>query len=184
MRNRKDKPPKIKVTINPRNVQRTISVPKIKYKVVEDPVLETAFTGDVTVIPTILLFYLTPGELKVISVIIQDTMKKARCELTVDEIAQRAGITSCTVRIILKRLLKMEVISDTRDGWKHNRALMFNNIQKLDRLLADENKAIYTRLRKVCKTKKITSITKKDTARCYDNIILPLDDIEENEEYN
>lgn len=184
MKKRIDKPPKGKVVIRPEEIQRTIKIPKLEYKVVEQPTLKTAFTGSVMVIPTVLLFYLKPTELKVVAVIIRETMEKAACKLDLDQFAVRTNMVKGSVRLAIKCLNKMNIISQKRDGRAYIRELRFDNIQRLDKLLEDENKAVSSRLRKFVKNKSLTKITKDDVARCYTNTLLPPDDLEENEEYD
>lgn len=184
MRKRKDKPQYVRVPAD-KNIKMGIAVPKMEYRVVKDPVLETAFTGNVTVLPTVLLFYLKPGELRLVATIMQEIMEKGECILTTKQFCLRLQITLPTYRTYIHNLLKMHIVSQKRSGWQFNRSIDFDSVQHLDDLLNAEDRGVYVRLRKRCKNKNINNITQEDLGRIYDQYVLPPDhDPEEEEEYD
>lgn len=172
--------------VKPQRIQNTkLAIPKLEYKVVAQPILETTFTGHVTTIPTILIFYLNPMEFKVAAVIIQETMETGVCILTTKQIAIRLKASKPSIYNSLYALRKMGIIYEERQGRKVARALDFNAIQHLNDLLNIEDRGVYRRLRDKARLKNINNITSVDLERIYDKHVLPADhDVEEEEEYD
>lgn len=184
MRKRKDKQKTIKIPPE-KDLRMPISIPKVKYAVVKQSVLQTAFTGNVTVIPTVLVFYLRPSELRVVTTIIQETMENGVCELTAPQFCIRLKMSHPTFVKAMYNLTKMHVVYQERHGWKWVRAVDFNSVQHLNDVLAAEDRGVYTRLRTRCKNKNINNIGQDDLNRIYDQHVLSPDhDIEEEEEYD
>ena len=185
MRKRKDEPPKV-IKVKPQRIQNMdIAIPQLEYKVVAQPILKTQFTGNVTVIPSVLIFYLNNMEFKIVATIIQETMEKGVCVLTVKQMAIKNLMSMPSLYTTLHTLRKMKLIYEERSGKQVKRAIDFNAVQHLNDLTSNEDYGIYKRLRGKVKQKIIYNITKKDLEKCYDQYILPPDhDIEEEEEYD
>lgn len=169
----------------PQRIQEIpLKLPRLEYKVVAQPILDTPFTGHVTTIPTVLIFYLHPTEFKVVASIIQDTMETGVCIMTVKQFSVRLKVEISTIYGALYCLRKMGIIYEYRQGAKVARAIDFDAVQHLNDLLKEEDRGIYCRLRSKMKLRKIENITEKDLEQVYDKYVLPTDhDIEEEEEY-
>lgn len=185
MKKQKTKPPEV-IQIVPQRIQNMdIAIPKLEYKVIAQPVLKTQFTGHVTVIPTVLIFYLTSQEFKVVATIIQETMENGACTLTVKQIGIRHSIGTNTLYNTIYHLRKMGIVYEKREGRAVTRAIDFNAVQHLNDLVSVEDRGIYKRLRRKVKNKNINNLTKQDIEKSYDKYVLPVDhDIEEEEEYD
>lgn len=172
--------------VHPQRIQNTeFAIPQLKYKVVAQPILKTAFTGHVTTIPTILIFYLNPMEFKVVAAIIQETMENGVCLLTAKQFSVRLKASMPSIYNSLYALRKMNIIYEERQGRSVARAIDFKAVQHLNDLLSIEDRGVYRRLRDRAKLKNINNITTKDLERIYDRHVLPADhDIEEEEEYD
>lgn len=183
-RRNKKLPQSLKVI--PRRIQEmNIDIPKVEYKVVAQPILETQFTGHVTVIPTVLVFYLNNQEFKVVATIIQETMENGACTLNAKQFGVRNGISMPTLYTVIHRLRKMGIIYEQREGRSVKRAIDFNAVQHLNDLVSIEDRGIYIRLRKKLRNKNINNITEKDIERSHDKYVLPVNhDPEEEEEYD
>lgn len=173
------------IKVIPGRIQKTdIKIPTYEYKVVAQPILKTAFTGHVTPLPTVLLFYLYLNELRVVGTIIQETLENGACLLTMKQFQIRLKMLKHTLADTLHHLRKLGIIYEERKGWKVKRAIDYSAVQHLNDILANEDRGIYTRLRRVCKLKNIKHINEHDLERSYDKYVLPVDhDIEEEEEY-
>lgn len=185
MKRRIDKPPKeIKFKV-PRGSELDIAIPQIEYKVVAQPILKTKFKGQVTVVPTVLIFYLTNQEFKVVSTIIQETMERGVCSLSAKQIGLRTRINIGGTYDILHNLRKMGIMYERRDGWYVERAIDFNAVQHLNDLVKSEDRGVCIRLRNKVHRKNINSLTQDDLQKAYDKYVLPADhDPEEEEEYD
>ncbi len=185
---KKHKQPRIPKTLPvvPQRFQNIkLEIPQIEYKVVAQPILRTAFTGHVTTIPTVLIFYLNSYELKVVATIIQETMENGVCVLTLQQMCSRLRITYHNLSNALYCLKKMGIVYQERQGWQIARAIDFNAVQNLNDIVSEEDRGVYRRLRNKLKLKNINNITKDDLKRVYDIYVLPVDhDIEEEEEYD
>lgn len=184
---RKNRAAKEKITFDPDSIPKTeIKIPKFKYKVaVDDVSMQTAFTGNVIGLPTVLIFYLHANELKVVCVILQEIMERGACILTYQQFSIRLCISLPTLYQTMRKLRTMNVIEELRKGWKVRRWLNFEAIQHLNDLVDTEDRGIYPRLRRKCKSKSIKKINEEDIKAVYDQYVLPPDhDIEEEEEYD
>lgn len=172
--------------VQPQRIQHiAFAIPKLEYKVVAQPILKTTFTGHVTAIPTVLIFYLNSMEFKIVAAIIQETMENGVCLLTASQFATRFKTCLPTIYDNLYNLRKMGVIYEDRQGRQVARAIDFNAVQHLNDILSIEDRGMYRRLRDKLKLKNINNITKDDFERVYDKYVLPPDhDIEEEEEYD
>lgn len=185
MKRRNDKPPKSLKVIPQRIQEMNIDIPKVEYKVVAQPILKTQFTGHVTVIPTVLIFYLSNQEFKIVATIIQETMENGACVLNAKQFSVRNGISMPTLYTTIHNLRKMGIIYEEREGRSVKRAIDFNAVQHLNDLLSVEDRGIYIRLRNKVKHKNINNLTESDLERSYDKYVLPIDhDPEEEEEYD
>lgn len=179
------RPPETLDVVPQRLQEMDISIPGIEYKVVAQPILNKVFTGNVTVIPTVLIFYLRNQELKIVATIIQETMECGVCSLNSKQFAVRNSMFIQTVYTVLNNLKKMGIVYEDRKGWEVLRAIDFEAVQHLNDLVAVEDRGVYIRLRKHAKFRNISKLTRKDVEKCYDLRILPPDhDIEEEEEYD
>lgn len=178
-------PPKT-VKVIPGKIQKTgLQVPQLTYKVVAQPILKTEFTGNVAPIPTVLIFYLSANELMVVATIIQETMENAICLLTKKQFCIRLKMKMRNLSDTLYHLRKMHILYERRNGWKVQRMIDYKSVQHLNDLLENEDRGIYKRLRRKCRTKNINHITTNDLQKAYDKYVLPADhDIEEEEEYD
>lgn len=185
MKKQIEKPPK-QLKVIPQRVQTTnLDIPHLEYKVVAQPVLKTTFTGHVTVVPTVLIFYLHSQEFKIVAAIIQETMETGTCILTAKQFSIRLEMSMPTIYNALFNLRKMHILFEKREGIFTHRAINFEAVQYLNDITSMEDRGIYTRLRAKCKLKNITKISQKDFDGCYDQYVLPVDhDIEEEEEYD
>lgn len=185
MRRKWGEPPK-SVKVVPGKVQLTdLKVPDIEYKVVAQSVLKTAFTGNVTPIPTVLIFYLNPDELLVAATIIQETMENGVCSLRKKAMGIRLKLTLRTITEALYHLKKMGIVRQMGRGWNYRWAIDYSAVQHLNDLLVNEDRGIYRRLRGKCKLKNIKNINKDDLGKAYDRYVLPPNhDIEDEEEYD
>lgn len=172
--------------VHPQRIQNVaFAIPKLEYKVVAQPIIKTAFTGHVTAIPTVLIFYLNQLEFKIVATVIQETMENGVCLLTAAQFATRLKSTPPAIYNNLHALRKMGIIYEDRQGWIVARAIDFNAVQHLNDILSEEDRGVYRRLRSKLKLKNINNITKGDLFRIYDKHVLPVDhDIEEEEEYD
>lgn len=185
MKRRNDKPPKSLKVIPQRIQKMNIDIPKVEYKVVAQPILKTQFTGHVTVIPTVLIFYLNNQEFKVVATIIQETMENGTCTLNAKQFSIRNGISMPTLYTTIHNLRKMGIIYEEREGRNVKRAIDFNAVQHLNDLVSIEDRGIYIRLRNKVRHKNINNLTESDLERSYDKYVLPVDhDPEEEEEYD
>lgn len=162
-----------------------ISVPKLEYKVVAQPTLETQFVGNVTAIPTVFIHYLNQAELRTVAVILQETVEAGACALTMKQISVRLGMDLKRFYNEMHHLRRMGVIIEHREEHSVIRAINFKAAQHLDDLLAEEDRGIYRRLRKKLRYKNISNITRDDLQKAYNKYVLPPNhDIEEEEEYD
>lgn len=187
MRRKSSKPSYEKtIKFNPNRVQTTdIKIPNFNYKVVAETEEKTAFTGHVTLIPTVLIFYLHANELKVAATIMQEIMENGRCLLATKQFCVRLQLSKPTLYSSMKALRRLHVIIEKRHGWKVDRSINYEAIQHLNDLVSIEDRGIYTRLRSKCKYRNIENITEKDLDGSYDKYVLPVDhDPEEEEEYD
>ena len=185
MKRRNEKPPK-SLKVEPQRIQNMdIAIPQLEYKVVAQPVLKTKFTGHVTVIPTVLIFYLNNQEFKVVATIIQETMERGACTLTAKQMSIRNSISMPTIYTVIHNLRKMGVIYEEREGVNVKRVIDFNAVQHLNDLVCIEDRGIYKRLRGKVHNKNINNLTEQDLEKAYDKYVLPADhDPEEEEEYD
>lgn len=172
--------------VKPQRIQNiSLAIPQVEYKVIAQPILETAFTGHVTAIPTVLIFYLNPLEFKIVAVILQETVESGICLLSAAQLASRLKINIKSVYDNTHALKKMGIIYEQRQGFTVVRAIDFNAVQNLNDVLEEEDRGMYRRLRNKLRFKNINNITKEDLKRAYDKYVLPVDhDIEEEEEYD
>lgn len=187
MKRKLGNPPKKKVIrFNPNRIQKTdIKIPNFNYEVIATAEEKTTFTGHVTIIPTVLIFYLHAHELKVAATIMQEIMENGQCLLTTKQFCVRLKISIPTLYATMKHLRRLHVITEQRNGWKIQRGIDFKAVQHLNDIVSIEDRGIYTRLRAKCKDKNIEHITKDDIKAVYDQYVLPPDhDIEEEEEYD
>lgn len=185
MKRRNERPPKELKVPKQRIQEMDIAIPKLEYKVVAQPILKTEFTGHVTVIPTVLIFYLNNQEFKVVATIIQETMENGACTLTAKQISIRNSISMPTIYTVIHNLRKMGIIYEKREGWNVKRAIDFNAVQHLNDLVSVEDRGIYKRLRGKVHQKNINNLTEKDLQKAYDQYVLPVEhDPEEEEEYD
>lgn len=185
MKRREKKPPETVGIPRQRIQNMDIAIPQLEYKVVAQPVLKTKFTGHVTVIPTVLIFYLNNQEFKVVATIIQETMENGACVLTAKQMSIRNSISMPTIYTVIHNLRKMGVIYEQREGWSVKRAIDFDAVQHLNDLVSIEDRGVYKRLRSRVRNKNINNLTEADLQRAYDQYVLPVDhDPEEEEEYD
>lgn len=168
---------------------KEIKVPRVKYEVVAKIDMETAFTGEVTPIPTVLIHYLSHLELRIISVIMEDTYRYGECDQTVKELARRLCLTPPSVSHSLNSLRKRELMIESPNGLRgagRIRKLNFKTIQHLCDLLEGEDPATYSRIGNAIRRKKsLMNVTKEDILKAYDKYVLPPEhDPAEEEEYD
>lgn len=170
----------------PNRIQKTdIKIPNFNYKVVAEVEEQTAFSGNVIVLPTVLLLYLRPNELRVAATILQEIMENGECLLTAQQFCIRLQLSLPTIHSTFTNLRKLHVMKETRKGWKIKRKIDFEAVQHFNDLVAGEDRGIFPRLRNRCRLKNIAHITRKDVEMAYDKYVLPPDhDIEEEEEYD
>lgn len=174
------------IEVIPGKIQKTsLEVPEIEYKIVAQPVLKSKFVGNIIPLPTVLIFYLHPRELVVVSVIIQEIMENGACLLNKKQFCIRLKMTARTISSTFYNLRKMKIMYEMRNGRKIQRLINYDSVQYLNDLLEREDRGIYKRLRAKCKIKDVNNITQKDLDKAYDKYVLPADhDIEEEEEYD
>lgn len=180
-----NQPPRF-IRVNYHRIQKqAIEAPTYKYEVVAQPILKTVFTGHVMAVPTVLMFFLRPSELKIAAIIIQENMESGDCVLTSKQFAIRLCTTCKNVYATMYTLRKLGVIYEKRFCNVVHRAVDFSAVQHLNDLIEIEDRGIYTRLRHKTKLKNIKNITREDVQKCYDQYVLAVDhDIEEEEEYD
>lgn len=175
-----------KLTVKPQRIQNVaLAIPKLEYKVVAQPILKTEFTGHVTTVPTVLIFYLNNLEFKIIATIIQETIECGVCLLNAKQFAVRLSTNTKRIYDELYKLRKMGLLYEDRQGRSVARAVDFKTVQHLNDLLGAEDRGVYRRLRNRMKLRNIRGITKEDLKLIYDKYVLPVDhDPEEEEEYD
>mgnify|MGYP003429678609 FL=1 len=185
MKRRIECPPK-EIRFKPKRIQNMdIAIPQLEYKVVAQPILKTQFTGHVTVIPTVLIFYLNNQEFKVVATIIQETMENGVCILSAKQMSVRNSISMPTIYTVVHNLRKMGIIYEVREGKNIKRAIDFKAVQHLNDLVSEQDRGIYKRLRSKVRQKNINNLTEDDLQKAYDKYVLPVEhDPEEEEEYD
>ena len=182
------KPELITIKFDPLAKQQEIVMPKINYSVIATVDTEPKFTGEITPIPTILIHFLTHTELKIFSIILEDTYRKGQCCLTVQEIAVRIATTAATISTSLYRMRMRDLLLETPNGLRGSgkiRSINFKALQYLNDLVDGEDPGIYSRIARATLKKSILSLTKEDIRNAYDNKVLPPDhDPAEEEEYD
>lgn len=166
--------------------QMGIEIPQIDYKVIADVTMKEKFVGRVTPVPTVLIHYLRSVELKLIAIIIEETIKTGECKLTNDEFSQRLSCTIPTVYETKHKLKKMGLIQVEK--WTDMRLRYYINwdaVNNLEKLTKDEPSAIMTFIRDASKTIRIEKLTRKDVEKSYTEKVLPPDhDPREEEMYD
>ena len=183
------RPEHITIKFDPLIMRNSIVMPKIKYEVTAEVDTETKFTGKITPMPTVLIYFLTHMELSIISLILEETYENGGCDLSVIDIALRLAVTTPTISAALYKLRKNDLLLEERNmnvkGLGRRRLLNFEAIQHLNDLVEGEDPGIYARIRKATRRSSILRLTKEDIRCAYNNKILPPDhDPEEEEEYD
>lgn len=151
-----------------------IQIPQINYKAIADVSMQIAFEGMVTPIPTVLIHHLTPNEFLFVAVIIEETIEKGECALTLMDIANRMGSNYNTAVYIKKRLQASGLINyEKRRLQPSIYSLNWETVNALDELMKDEPRAIMARVKKVTKKRKIKNLSKCDIEAAYTEKILP-----------
>lgn len=149
---------------------------------------EQAFDGMILPIPKILIYYLTHSELLVVATILEEMTDNAECGLTVKELATRTRISIPTLSNALYSLRKIGLLLESpngKPGAGRIRKINYKTLQYLNDLLEGENPGIFPRLRTATQKRTITSLTKEDVKKAYDNKVLePGHDPAEEEEYD
>ena len=156
--------------------QMGIEIPQIDYKVIADVTMRRAFTGRVTPIPTVLIHYLRSIELKLVAIIIEETIRTGECKLTNEEISLRLKCTVPTVYETKHKLNKMGLIQSER--WGDRRMRLYINwdaVNNLEKLTDGEPQAIMSNIRHASKTIRIEKLTRKDVEKSYSEKVLPPD---------
>ena len=181
-------PKPIKVQIDPLSKKETIMMPEITYVVVPSIEMQPKFTGAITPMPTVLINLLTHLELKIITLILEESYKTGRCTLTMENIATRLATTHQSISNALKSLRKrgllLEMKSDNKRCGKL-RELNFKTIQHVNDLVEGEDPGVYARINRATRRTALENLTKEDIRNAYDNKVLPPDhDPAEEEEYD
>lgn len=153
--------------------QLGIQVPKIDYKVIADITMQTAFSGLVTPIPTVLIHHLRPIEFLLVAVIIEETVDRGECVISQTDLADRIGVETHTVQHARHRLVKSGLITYERRKSVSIYTINWEAVNKLDELMKDEPRAVMARVRKVTKKQKIMNLSKDDVNAAYTQRILP-----------
>ena len=181
-------PKPIKVQIDPLSKKETIMMPEITYVVVPSVEMKPKFTGAITPMPTVLINLLTHLQLKIITIILEESYRNGRCTLTIEEIALRLATTHQTVSNALKSLRKRGLLLEVPYNNKRIgklRELNFKTIQHVNDLVEGEDPGVYARINKATRRTAIENLTKEDIRNAYDNKVLPPDhDPAEEEEYD
>lgn len=185
----KAKPDPVNIKFNAAQVrQNTLVMPEISYEVVANTEMKEVFTGEITPMPTALIFYLNHVELMIVTVLMDEMMKNGGCSLAVKDIAKRICVTDVTINNAMVSLRKSGLLIEKKNGMKGNgkiRSVNYEALQHLNDVLEGENPGIYARIRRNMRKRNILNITKEDVWKAYNNKILPPehDPIEE-EEYD
>lgn len=181
-------PKEIVVKIDPQEIRSGIVVPKVVYKVHATVEKDEVFHGLILPIPKVLLYYLTKKELMVISVILEQTIERGECTMSIGDISKRAYIGLSAVSNALYTLRKIGLLKEApngKPGAGRLRKINYVALQYLNDLVEGEDPGIYPRLRKNSRKKDIMNLTKEDVRNAYDQYVLPPDhDPAEEEEYD
>lgn len=163
-------------------------MPKIRYETIATIDMETKFTGEITPVPTVLIYIMTPLELKVITTIMQETYLNGRCLMTMKEMSIRFNCTYAAVQTVLSNLRRRSILLEEpsgNGGAGKNRMLNFKAIQHINDLVQGEDPGVYARIKSIIIRRDILTLTKEDIRKGYDNKVLPPghDPVEE-EEYD
>ena len=181
------KPNPITIKFNPAKKYDSIVMPKIKYEIVATAEMKTKFTGEITPIPTVLLYILSYNELKLFSAIMDSHYKYGKCTLTMDELAMRMRSTRPSINSALCTMRTRGLLLEEPYGRGNRKARMLNfkAIQHISKLVDGEDPRIYARIASSTRKTDIMSLTKEDIRNAYDNKVLhPDHDPAEEEEYD
>lgn len=182
------KPKPIVLKINPYHGSNQLVLPRIEYEIVASLETDVKYTGPVTPLPTILYFLLSSLELRVLAVILNETYKNGKCNLSLDDISKHSFISVQSTSGVMKKLRHFGIVMETEDGvagLKRFRTVNFETIQRLSDLMEGEDIGVCPRLRQRCRKRNWNNITKEDIQEAYDNRLLPPGhDPEEEEEYD
>lgn len=182
------KPAPIIVKIDPMALKSGIVLPSVKYEIVATVDEEQVFDGMVLPLPKVLIYFLNRNELLVLATILEDSLERGECRLTVKELGKRVCLAIPTMTAALYSLRKIGLLLEQPDGRRgagRVRKLNYAAIQHLNDLVADEDHGVFTRIRKATRKVHIMNLTKADIHEAYDNHVLPPDhDPAEEEEYD
>lgn len=182
------KPAPIVIKIDPNELKNGIILPEIKYEVVATVEHHQVFHGMVLPIPKVLVYYLNNAELKVVSMIIEETNDQGFCALSVIELAAKLKMSTIKLSSCLQSLRKIGLLLEMPNGRRGNgkmRKLNYEAIQHLNDLVEGEDPGVYSRIRKASRKFDISHMTKEDILNAYDNKVLAPDhDPIEEEEYD
>lgn len=163
-----------------------IQIPKIDYKVVADVSMQTAFSGRITPLPTVIVHYLRPAELIMFSVIIEDIIELGECKLTTNEFIVRMNTTAPTLYTAKSAMKKMGLI-DVKKGAdkKYRYTINWKAVNNLDKLTQNAPPSIMSYIRESTRTRILENLTEKDILRSYNEKVLPIEhDPREEETYD
>lgn len=176
------------IKIDPKQLKAGIVLPQVKYQVLATIENEQVFNGMVLPIPKVLVYYLTHNELMIVATILEETNEYGECASSVKELAAKMKISTPTVSSCLYSLRKVGLLQEAPNGKRgagRIRKLNYTAIQYLNDLVEGEDPGIYIRIRKATRKINITSLTKEDIKKAYDNKVLePGHDPAEEEEYD
>lgn len=184
----KAKPDPVSIKFKAGEVKKeTLVMPEISYQVIANTEMKAVFTGDITPLPTTLIFYLNHAELMIVATIMSETTTNGECNLNIREMARRIYASEVTVCNAISALRKSGLLLEKKSGVRNSKSRIINYeaLQHLNDVLEGENPGIYARIRGKLRKKNIFNITKEDVMNAYDNKILPPDhDPMEEEEYD
>lgn len=162
--------------------------PEITYKIQADVNFKQEFHGAIVPIPTVLIYFLNHNELRVFSLILEQTLTKGECNLKITQMGKIIKIHAAAVSAALSSLRYLGLLLETPNGSQGSgriRKINYKNLQRLNDLIDGEDPGIYSRIRKATRKRTLTSLTKEDIKAAYDNrIVNPEDDPAESEEYD
>jgi len=182
------KPKPITIKFDPRKKIQDIVMPEFKYVVMAEVEMKPQFTGEITPMPTVMLFFLSQLELKVFSIILEDYYRKGTCDMTIKQMSVKILRNFPCISRVLGSLRQRGLLLEAPcglPGARKSRIINFKAIQHLNDLVQDEDPGVYSRIRRATRKTNILNLTKEDIRNGYDNKVLPPDhDPEEEEEYD
>lgn len=153
-----------------------IQIPRVEYKVSANVTTDMVFTGKITPLPTVLVHFLRPDELRYFSVVMEEILERGECILNTKQFSLKMSVSKPTVYECKRNLLKMGLLNEEKlSGNRRRLSVNWLAVNILDDLVDGEDNAIMSRIRKATQKVKIENMTRKDIERAYDERVLPPD---------